>query len=122
MTAAAADMAPYPFKHARERAIVLEFSQTIGAVGAVGALDKDDPAVTVAKDAGAGEYDITFPTAQKARLYWSLESPLGTVKTAWITALSATAGTATLITGNGGGTATDPASGDKIHVMLVLEQ
>lgn len=122
MTATAADMSPFPLRgHARKNIVVLEAVQAIGAAGAVGTLDSDDPGVTVTKNGSTGTYDITYPKAVKARLYWSLISAAGTVKTAWIAALSATAGTAQLVTGNGGGTATNPADGDKIQLLFLLE-
>lgn len=122
MTAAAHDIGGFPFRgHGRANVLVLEAVQAIGAAGAVGTLDKDDPGVTVAKNASTGTYDITYPKCVKARIYWALISAAGTVKTAWIAALSATAGTAQLVTGNGGGTATNPADGDKIQLLFLLE-
>lgn len=121
MTTHAADIPAYPVRAARRDIVDIEFVQTIGAAGAVGALDSDDPAVTVAKNASAGTYDITFPKCPKARLHCTLESALGTVSQVYVAALSATAGTAQLVTRSGGGVATDPASGDKLHVLLKLE-
>lgn len=121
MTTTADAIPGYPLRHARRDILHMEFTQTIGASGAVGALDKDDPAVTVTKEGGTGTYSMTYPKAAKGRLFWSLISPAATVKTAWITAFDPTAGTATLVTGNGGGTATNPADGDKIQFFLTLD-
>jgi hypothetical protein len=92
-----------------------------GGAGAVGSQDTDDPNLTVAKNAGTGLYDITFPKGQKARVYAIVLSPAGTVKTWYLTALSATAGTAQIQLGNGGGTATNPAASDQIFLYIRVE-
>jgi len=93
----------------------------VGVTGAVGALVADDPAITVAHGT-AGQYTFTFPKAPSGRvLSLVVQSPLGTVKTAWVTAFSPTAGTGTIVTGNGGGTPTDPSLSDVIYLTLELE-
>lgn len=119
MTTYAGDASVYPAKGYGSRDYV-EFraKQVIGASGAVGTLTKDDPQVTVAKNAGTGTYDITFPKCTDVTILAALVSAAGTVKTFWLAAQSATAGTAQLVTGNGGGTATNPASADEIHLVF----
>jgi hypothetical protein len=112
MTAYAADVYAYPVKAARRDVYEFECTVTIGASGAVSAVDADDPAVNATKDAGTGVYNLTFPIAKKGRLYVGFKSVVGTVKTYWLVTFDATAGTAQLAFGNGGGTATNPASGD----------
>jgi hypothetical protein len=96
--------------------------QTIGAAGAVGALAADDSGLTIAKNAGAGTYDITFPKAIAAKLLCQLVSPAGTVKIVNTVAINAAAGTAQIVTSAPGGAATNPASGDVIHLLLLLDQ
>lgn len=122
MATHAAQIPGYLDRSARRDVITLEAIQTIGAAGAIGALDSDDPGFTVAKNASTGTYDITYPKAPRGRLYWTIVSAVGTVKGAYLTAMDTTAGTAQLVTENGSGTATNPASGDKIQLMLRLEQ
>lgn len=122
MSTHAAEIAGYIDRSARRDVITLEAVQTIGASGAVGALDSDDPGITVTKNASAGTYDITYPKAPKGRLYPSVISVAGTVVGYNVTAFDPTAGTAQVVTVNGAGTATNPASGDKIQLMLRLEQ
>lgn len=115
------NIASYPMKSAMRDRLIICAEQTIGAAGAVGTLRADDPGVTVAKNAGTGTYDIVFPKAIRGQLQVSLVSAAGTVKTFWLAAFSATAGTAQLITGNGGGTATNPASGDILQLEFILD-
>jgi hypothetical protein len=94
--------------------------QAIGAAGAVGALAVDEPGITVAKNAAAGTYDITFPTAPRGRLFATLVSPVPTVGGLVVSAIDTTLGTAQVVCCVGV-TPTNPASGDKIHLMLVLD-
>jgi hypothetical protein len=121
MTAVAGDVPHWPGRCAKRDRLHIGATQAIGAAGAVGTLTADDPGVTVAKNASAGTYDITFPKAQKARIFAELYSPAGTVKTHWWAAYDAAAGTAQLVIGNGGGTATNPASGDEIWLTFKLD-
>lgn len=112
MSEFAADVPAYLVKAARRDVYEFEGYITIGAAGAIGSTDVDDPQVNATKDAGTGVYNLTFPKAAKGRLYVGFKSAAGTVKTYWIVAFDPTAGTAQLAFGNGGGTATNPASGD----------
>lgn len=121
MTTIAGDMPHYSMRSAKRDRVVICAEQTIGASGAVGALVTDDPGVTITKNAGAGTYDIVFPKAIRAQIQASLVSPAGTVKTCWVAALSASAGTAQLVCGNGGGTATNPASSDVLLLEFLLD-
>lgn len=122
MTAIAGDVPHYPMKCGKRDRLELLAKQVIGAAGAVGALTADDPGITVAKNAGTGVYDITFPKAIAAQVgVRALYSPAGTVKTWWLVAYSASAGTAQIAIGNGGGTATNPASSDEIHLEFMLD-
>jgi hypothetical protein len=122
MTAVAGDIADYPLRSVKRDRTILCADQVIGAAGAVGTLTADDPGVTVAKNAGTGVYDITFPKAIRATIDVSLYSPAGTVKTWWIVAMSASAGTAQIAIGNGGGTATNPASADVLGIVFTLDK
>ena len=122
MTQVAGDIASYPMKSGKRDRMVLLARQVIGAAGAVGALTSDDPGITVAKNAGTGVYDITFPKAIAATVsVKALYSPAATVKTWWLVALDASAGTAQIAIGNGGGTATNPASADRLDIEFLLD-
>jgi hypothetical protein len=123
MTAVAGDIASsYNAKAGKRDRLTLKAVQVIGAAGAVGALTADDAGITVAKDAGTGVYNITFPKALAASVSVdTIYSPAATVKSWWLVAYSAAAGTAQIAIGNGGGTATDPASGDELHLRFVLD-
>lgn len=111
----------YPLKSGKRDRFQLHADIVIGGSGAVTSAGGDDPAITAA-NGGTGVYTFTFPKAPTGRvLSIVVQSPAGTVKTAWITAFSPTAGTGTLNTGNGGGTATNPATSDVIYLTLELE-
>lgn len=122
MTAVAGDIADYALKSVKRDRTILCADQVIGAAGAVGTLTADDPGVTITKDAGTGVYNIVFPKAIRATIDVSLYSPAGTVKTWWIVAMSASAGTAQIAIGNGGGTATNPASSDVLGIVFTLDK
>jgi hypothetical protein len=95
---------------------------TIGASGAIGSEDADDPGVVATKNGGTGDYTIAFPVAPRGRIRGiTLVSVAGTVKQANVVSFDATAGTLNFITANGGGTATNPANGDKLMVELALD-
>lgn len=115
-------MAHYCARSGKRDRLRLRAKQVIGAAGAVGALTADDPGITVAKNAGTGVYDITFPKAIAAEIaVKALYSPAATVKTWWLVAYDASAGTAQIAIGNGGGTATNPASADELHLEFTLD-
>lgn len=122
MTDVAGNVPYWDAKSAKRDRLRIQAKQAIGAAGAVGTLTADDPGVTVAKNAGTGVYDITFPKAIDAQIsVKALYSPAATVKTWWLVAYSASAGTAQIAIGNGGGTATNPASADEIHLEFLLD-
>ncbi len=94
---------------------------TIGGSGAV-ASQSNLPDIGVART-GAGTYSITFTIpAPDWEFYPGIKSAAGTVVTASLTAESPTAGTATLVTRNAAGTATDPASGDVIFLHFICRK
>lgn len=120
MTDKAGDLAGYPVRAARRNVKHCSIKITIGASGAVSSTESDDPACTAAKNAGTGTYDLTFPKALDARADVEILSAAGTVSQWYLAAKSATAGTAQLITRAGGGSATNPASGDVISIRFTL--
>ncbi len=122
MTAIAGDIPAYPLSSAKRSRVIVGAEQIIGAAGAVGALTADDSGLTIAKNAGAGTYDIAFPKAIAAKLMCQVVSPAGTVKIVNTVSISASAGTAQIVTSAPGGVATNPASADVIHILLWLDQ
>ena len=107
-------------KSGKRDRLQLHVDITFGS-GVVGSILGDDPAITAA-NGGTGIVNITFPKAPSGRIQSIvLFSSASTVKTVWVTNFSATAGTATIVTGNGGGTATNPASSDNMYVTIELE-
>jgi hypothetical protein len=104
---------------------VVRFKSVV-AIGASGAASQaacvqndcgyDDPAFTCTKN-GTGTYDLTFPKGKRAFVNLALYSPSLTVVTWAITALSASAGTATVKTlaGTNAAAATEPASGNILY-------
>jgi len=120
MTVTAADMAPYPTKAARRDLVELDLVIPIGATGAVGTLDKDDPAVGCTRTT-TGVYALTFPKSPGGRIFIQLFSPLGTVVSAPLIAMDFAAGTASFNTETDAGTPADPANGDKIQVLFRLD-
>lgn len=122
MTAVAGDISHYPAYSGKRDRVRLQAKQAIGAAGAVGTLTADDPGITITKDAGTGVYNLVFPKAVDAQIsVKALYSPAATVKTWWLVAYSASAGTAQIAIGNGGGTATNPASADELHLEFMLD-
>jgi hypothetical protein len=80
----------------------------------------DDPQIVLTRT-GAGTYTVTYPAARDAEIYpTSILSPALTVNGLVCTALSATAGTATIKITGGAGVATDPANGDVMQIMFCL--
>jgi hypothetical protein len=112
----AADVPSYPLRAARRDVVVFEGSVVIGAAGAVSSTDVDEPTMTVTLGT-TGQYALVLPPAKKGRLYWGWKTAAGTVKIAYLTAFSPTAGTATLQFANDAGVATAPASGDEFWFM-----
>jgi len=122
MTTIAGDLPSYPSHSAKRDRVLVAASQAIGAAGAVGTLTADDPGVTVTKNAAAGTYDVVFPKAIAAKIVPVVKSAAGTVVGAYLTAYSASAGTAQVVTTAGDGTATNPANGDELHLLLWLDK
>lgn len=102
------------------------------AIGASGAASQ---AATVGKSTGydsngftctksnTGIYALVFPKCRRAFIQVTLYSPSKTVVGCVLTALDATAGTATLKTlaGSNAAAETEPASGDILFISLDLE-
>lgn len=80
----------------------------------------DDPSIAFTRT-GVGTYTVTYPTGIDVEIYpTSILSPGLTVNGLVITAVSATAGTATVKITGGAGVATDPANGDVIQFMFAI--
>lgn len=94
---------------------------TVGASGAVASYS-GTPGFTAAKNASTGVYDITFPPVPGIAPVGqpALKSAAGTVQQVFYVAIAAT-GTAQIQTDNGGGTATNPASGDEIYLHFDVQ-
>lgn len=95
----------------------------IGASGAATTSRNPDSDFTCAKN-GTGTYDLTFPASKNAWINLVLYSPALTVVTWVVTALDASAGTATIKTlaGTNAAAATEPASGDNLYFTIDLER
>lgn len=114
--------AQYTKKAAHQERLDISADVSIGASGAIGTTQADDPGVTLTKNGGTGDYTLAFPTAPKGRITSIyVVSAAGTIKGLGVVSFDPTAGTLNFITHNGGGTATNPASGDVIHVGLSLD-
>lgn len=94
-------------------------SVTIGATGAVGATVIDAP-ITVTR-ASAGTYTLTYPYGYDAVVSPQVVSPASTINGANCTAVSGSAGTATVVTRNAAGAATDPANGDILQIWISVK-
>jgi hypothetical protein len=80
----------------------------------------DDPAITFTRT-GAGTYTLTFPAGIDVEIYsTNILSPALTVNGSVLTAVNASAGTATMKITGGAGVATDPATGDIIQFMFAI--
>lgn len=112
------DEQAYPQQNANPEALIAVTKTTIGASGAVSSTT-GAPGVVIA-NTGTGTYSVTHPKAPAVAMAWSLQSAAGTVKQLWFTASDNAAGTAAFTTGNGGGTATNPANGDIIMIIFYV--
>jgi len=110
------DKSNYPLQTLGQWRLLGQAEFTIGASGAVSSTIGDS-GFTLAKS-DTGVYALVYPACPKVRLFFSLYSPLLTVTECTRTAESATAGTATITTSKGG-TAAEPASGDKVTVYAL---
>lgn len=114
------NQASWPPRHAKSDHLIAPVTLVIGASGAVSSVT-GTPGITAA-NGGTGVFDIVVPKCPGFRVAgWSLKSAAGTVKTLWIVASSASAGTLQITTGNGGGTAANPASGDEITLLFDVQ-
>jgi len=90
----------------------------IGATGAVGSQIFGPPGVTLTRT-GTGTYTLVYPAALGVAIVpYIAKSAAPTVFDVSVTAKSATAGTATIVTANAAGTATDPANGDILGLLF----
>jgi hypothetical protein len=122
MTDVSGNVSSYPAKSARRERTSFAAVITIGAAGAVGAQDVDDPGMVLTKNGGTGDYTLAFPLAPRGfirALY--VVSAAGTIKGVGVISFDPTAGALNFITHAGEATATNPASGDKVHVELGLD-
>ena len=121
MAKAAGDYDGAPVRSYQQDRRDYSWNINIGATGAPTLATDADPGFTIARNS-AGNYSLTFPpypAGGGARLVATIQqSAAGTVVTAAPTALDMAAGTATLITRNAAGAATDPANGDKLNVEV----
>jgi len=94
----------------------------IGATGAptIDATKCDDPGITITR-ASAGLYDLVFPKCVDVRIDIEVTSATPTVFGAVLLAKSATAGTAQFRTYNGAGAATNPANGDDLNIVFIMD-
>lgn len=120
MAATARDLSVNP---ARSTERELTFITSSVAIGAAGAVDSSisgyrvAPGVTMA-NTGTGTFSLVYPACPNAVVHVFIEqSAAATVTEAICTAKSPSAGTATVRTSKAG-TATNPASGDLIGVVV----
>lgn len=92
---------------------------TFGATSAVSS-NSGDAGVALAAS-GTGVFALTFPPCRDADGFigLTLVSPADTVTKVWLTAVDMQAGTATVNVANTLGTQIDPASGDKLLILVV---
>lgn len=121
MTARAADIAQcYDHKAGQRDRIQLIGRFTIGGgSGAVTASDVDDEAMTAARTA-AGNYDLTFPKAQRGAVHVHLQVGT-TIFTCRVEASDVAAGTAHVAMQIADGTDTEMADGDIFAVICELD-
>lgn len=126
MTAVAGNIgAQYPLKTAhggKAERLLMTCQVTIGAAGAIGTVTGDDSGCNVTKNAGTGDYTFSFPPAPAGKPgEVSILSPAGTIKGYGMIGFDPTAGTLEIVTHNGAGTATNPASGDVLYFEIWLD-
>lgn len=121
MTAFASDLAQAYVQRAATRDTVdFWMSVAIGATGAVGATTVDDPGFTITRT-GVGTYNLAYPAGQRAFFDFMLQGADATPTAASfnVTALSPTAGTATIVATNGTAAA-EIESGSTLHIKLTV--
>jgi hypothetical protein len=106
----------------RERVAIGTSGAATQAATVNGSPGYDDPGFTCTKN-GTGTYDLTYPKGRRVWIQLSLYSPSSTVVGWVITAMDATAGTATIKTlaGTNAAAATEPASGDLLLFTITVE-
>lgn len=79
-----------------------------------------DPGIGLG-DGGVGIFTLTYPALADAivQVHVSVYSPADTITKCWLSAIDGTAGTATLNTAATAGTQADPASGDRLYILIV---
>ena len=94
----------------------------IGATGApvINPLKSDDSGFSITL-ASTGLYDLVFPKCVDVRIDVEVMSASPTVFGAVLLAKSATAGTAQFRTYNGAGAATNPANGDDLNIVFIMD-
>lgn len=121
MTTNLGDAPRFPVRCTGKEHVISGCTIVCDGAGAVTSITKDDPAWTAVDGGGAGLLTLTLPAAagaSGARAFAQIEKGDGTVTEVIFTALSLTAGTATLRT-SAAGTATDPEATCAIHVEVV---
>lgn len=120
MTDTAGDIRGIPVHSAAAKQLLCCATITFGSTGAIASVDSDDPRLTLgALTTGVGA--LTYPKAVRARITFTLESPATSAVTECVLlAQDAAAGTATIQTSKAG-TPANPASGDKLHIVCVLQ-
>jgi hypothetical protein len=107
----------FPMRNTKRGIIVTRAKLVLGASGAVATTsDYPDPAFTFTLSS-TGTYAVKFPPCSEVDMYFSVYSPAATINGVIITALNASAGTATIVT-MGDTAAAEPASGDAITVLF----
>lgn len=109
----------YPARSLGRDAVLWSATVTLGSA-AIASQDVPDPGITFTRSS-AGVYAVTFPACKKIRLFGSVLSAALTVVGVVVTALDATAGTATITVVNGAGAATDPATGNKVSLLAYCD-
>ncbi len=96
---------------------------TVGAIADGYLVASDDPAITITRTS-AGLFALTYPKGKKAWIDITLLSPAATVVGCILTAIDATAGTASFNTlaGSNAAAVTDPAVADAFQVTITVER
>ncbi len=109
---------PYQAGAVGQEQVLCAGTFTIGAAGAISSSVVDDPALTLGADSGTGIHALTYPLCVSCKIKVQLVSASLTVSEATVTAISATAGTATIKLTKAG-TGAQAASGNIIYVTVI---
>jgi hypothetical protein len=107
---------PYPAQAGNPDVVIASAMLNIGAAGAVSSVS-GAPGVAAA-NAGAGLFSVTYPPSVDVYIQVTVKSAAATVITGMVTARVPGSGTATVRTNNAAGAATNPASGDEVHIQF----